>query len=125
MSLLIVVGYDGPGNSAKPFPVYMGRLSSEAEAAMAASPAARFEIIRNPVVLRKNGRGVAAAAPSNPTVKESLTVETPQPEAAALEADAEAAANEAAADPEPDPEPAAEPDPDPSATGSVSGKRRR
>jgi hypothetical protein len=123
MSLLIVVGYDGPGASAKPFPVYMGRVSSEAEAAMAASSAVRFGIIRNPVELRKNGKQSASAWVVEPAVKESFTAASDQlaepepvietPAAAALEADAEAADNETAEDP-------ATP-----VDGAVSGKRRR
>lgn len=111
MSLLIVVGYDGPGASAKPFPVYMGRVSSEADAAMAASTAARFEIIRNPVVLRKHGKRPAPAPVIEPEPVIAPVIETPA--AAALEADAEATENETAEDP---------------ATlvdGAVSGKRRR
>jgi hypothetical protein len=110
MSLLIVVGYAAPGASAKPFPVYMGRVSSEADAAMAASTAARFEIIRNPVVLRKHGKRPAPAPVAEPTEPEPV-IETPA--AAALEADAEAADNETAEDP-------ATP-----VDGAVSGKRRR
>jgi hypothetical protein len=110
MSLLIVVGYAAPGASAKPFPVYMGRVSSEADAAMAASTAARFEIIRNPVVLRKNGKRPAPAPVAEPAEPEPV-IETPA--AAALEADAEAAENETAEDP-------ATP-----VDGAVSGKRRR
>jgi hypothetical protein len=110
MSLLIVVGYAAPGASAKPFPVYMGRVSSEADAAMAASTAARFEIIRNPVVLRKHGKRPAPAPVAEPAEPEPV-IETPA--AAALEADAEAADNETAEDP-------ATP-----GDGAVSGKRRR
>jgi len=110
MSLLIVVGYAAPGASAKPFPVYMGRVSSEADAAMAASTAARFEIIRNPVVLRKHGKQSAPAPVIEPAEPEPV-IETPA--AAALEADAEAADNETAEDP-------ATP-----VDGAVSGKRRR
>lgn len=124
MSLVIVVGYDGPGASAKPFPVYMGRVSSEADAAMAASTAVRFGIIRNPVELRKNGKPSAPAPVIEPTAEESSVVasdqpagpeplETADPSAAALEADAEAADNETAEDP-------ATP-----VDGAVSGKRRR
>lgn len=110
MSLLIIVGYAAPGASAKPFPVYMGRVSSEADAAMAASTAARFEIIRNPVVLRKHGKRPAPAPVAEPAEPEPV-IETPA--AAALEADAEAAENETAEDP-------ATP-----VDGAVSGKRRR
>jgi hypothetical protein len=114
MSLLIVVGYAASGASAKPFPVYMGRVSSEADAAMAASTAARFEIIRNPVVLRKHGKRPAPAPVVEPAAPEPViepVIETPA--AAALEADAEAADNETAEDP-------ATP-----VDGAVSGKRRR
>jgi hypothetical protein len=127
MSLLIVVGYDGPGASAKPVPVYMGRVRSEADAAMAASTAVRFGIIRNPVELRKNGKQSASAWVVEPAAEESSEVASDQPAgpepvtepvtetpaAAALEADAEAAANETAE------EPAIPVD------GAVSGKRRR
>ena len=86
----------------------MGRVSSEAEAAMAASTAARFEIIRNPVVLRKHGKRPAPAPVAEPAEPEPV-IETPA--AAAL--DAEAAENETAEDP-------ATP-----VDGAVSGKRRR
>ena len=123
MSLLIVVGYDGPGASAKPFPVYMGRISSEADAAMAASPAARFEIVRNPVVLRKNGKRSAAApvvaVEPQPETVEPLPFSEPAPEAAALSADIEAA--EADTD-----TPSEDPDPDsPAAPAGISGKRKK
>lgn len=77
---------------------------------MAASTAARFEIIRNPVVLRKHGKRPAPAPVAEPAEPEPV-IETPA--AAALEADAEAADNETAEDP-------ATP-----VDGAVSGKRRR
>ena len=118
MSLLIVVGYDGPGASAKPFPVYMGRISSEADAAMASSPAARFEIIRNPVVLRKNGKRFAAApvvaVEPQPETVEPLPFSDPMPEPAAIEpAEADTAT------------PSEDPDPDSAAPAGISGKRKK
>lgn len=122
MSLIIVVGYDGPGTSANPSPVYTGRKSEEAEEAMAASDAVRFEIIRNPVVLRKWGRRVPApvvAVDPQPEPVEPLPFSEPAPEAAALSADIEAA--EADTD-----TPSEDPDPDsPAAPAGISGKRKK
>lgn len=120
MSLIIVVGYDGPGTSANPSAVYTGRKSAEADAAMAASDAVRFEIIRNPVVLRKWGRRVPApAVDPQPEPVEPLPFSEPAPEAAALSADIEAA--EADSD-----TPSEDPDPDsPAAPAGISGKRKK
>jgi len=122
MSLLIVVGYAAPGASAKPFPVYTGRKSAEADAAMAASNAVRFEIIKNPVTLRKWGRRVpdaVVAIEPQPETVEPLPFSEPAPEAAALSADIEAA--EADTD-----TPSEDPDPDsPAAPAGISGKRKK
>jgi hypothetical protein len=118
MSLLIVVGYDGPGASAKPFPVYMGRVRSEADAAMAASTAVRFGIIRNPVELRKNGKPSApapvVAADPQPETVEPLPFSEPAPEAADIEP-AETTTDT----------PSEDPDPDSPAPAGISGKRRK
>jgi hypothetical protein len=125
MSLIIVVGYDGPGTSAHPSAVYTGRKSAEAEAAMAASTAVRFEIVRNPVVLRKWGRRVPApvvavepppapvvAVEPPPAPVEPLPISDPMPDPAAIEpAEADT--------------PSEDPDPDSAAPAGISGKRRK
>ena len=64
-SLYIVIGFDGDGNSATPFAVYVGRKGSEMRAAMEKSDAARFEIFNNIAGLRK----------SNPRVRKAVEVE--------------------------------------------------
>lgn len=144
MSLIVVLGFDGPGASANPFPVYTGRKSAEADEAMASSDAVRFEIIKNPVTLRKRGLRYAAkmaaaeaeaaaeakakaaaeadAAPM--TAAEILEAAVPEKDAdiiaaevAALSADIEAAEADTDA-------PAENPDPD-SAAPAVSGKRKK
>jgi len=122
MSLVIVVGYDGPGASAKPFPVYMGRVSSEADKALAASNAVRFEIIRNPLVLRKRGRRyaeeqAAAAAAEAETAAATAGIET---EAAAEDETAALEAAETTTD-----TPSEDPDPDSPAPIGISGKRKK
>ena len=117
MSLIIVVGYDGPGTSANPSAVYTGRKSAEAEAAMAASTAVRFEIVRNPVVLRKWGRRVPApvvAVEPSPAPVEPLPFSDPMPDPAAIEpieADTDT--------------PSEDPDPDSAAPAGISGKRKK
>lgn len=60
MSLHIILGFDSPGSASIPSLVYAGRSGSEAQAAMAASTSARFEIIRNPITLRKNNPNATA-----------------------------------------------------------------
>lgn len=61
--LHIVVGYPDHAPSSKPFSVYVGQSGDEARAAMAASTAARFVILANPLGIRKvNPRAAANAA---------------------------------------------------------------
>lgn len=121
MSLIVVVGFDGPGASANPSPVYTGRKSAEAETAMAASNAVRFEIIRNPVVLRKRGRRYAEEQAAAAAAKAEAA-------AAAVEADVPAAEDEPAdleaAETTPD-TPSEDPDPDSPAPAGISGKRKK
>lgn len=61
-SLHIVVGYDGPGASAKPSLVYLGRSGSESAAALAASNFPRHEIFKNLVGIRKHNSKFSAPA---------------------------------------------------------------
>jgi hypothetical protein len=107
MRLIVVVGYHQDSRASKPFPVYAGRDSAEAEAAMEASHALVFDVIRNPTTVRKRRKTplpFCDPAPEvEPTVKESLSVE----EAAPVVAEA----------------PPAQPDVQPSS--GVSGKRGR
>lgn len=58
----IVLGLSGPGPAAKCWPVYVGNSGAEAQQAMAASPAPRFEIFSRVVGLRKNNPNAAANA---------------------------------------------------------------
>lgn len=122
MSLIIVVGYDGPGTSANPSAVYTGRKSAEADAAMAASDAVRFEIIRNPVTVRKWGRRVPAPMTASEILEAAVwekDADIIAAEVAALSADIEAA--EADTD-----TPSEDPDPDsPAAPAGISGKRKK
>lgn len=53
MSLFIILGFDGPGADAVPFPVYVGRDGAAGQEAMLASNAARFELLQNPPTRRK------------------------------------------------------------------------
>jgi len=107
MRLIVVIGYPEDSRSSKPFPVYAGRDSAEAEAAMAESPAVVFEIIRNPTTVRKRRKTPLPYCDPHPeveaTVAENATVE----EAAPVVAEA----------------PPAQPDVQPSS--GVSGKRGR
>jgi hypothetical protein len=86
MALHIVIGYDGNRNSAKPFPVYVGESRSEAEAARAASPAARFEVFSNVHGVRKAGRPAAApeqnSTPSRGNGPDGAEVADPTPPSA-------------------------------------------
>lgn len=113
MRLIVVVGYHQDSRTSKPFPVYAGRDSAEAVAAMEASHALVFDVIRNPTTVRKRRKTPLPFCDPAPdveaTVKESLSVE----ETATVE---EAAPIVAEAPP-------AQPDIAPS--GGVSGKRGR
>ena len=126
MRLLIAIGYESHESSAAPFSVYVGRKHEEMVQAMEASRAVRFEIVKNPTVLRKRAAAKPAlafsdpwtedktirwAAANNPAASASLPevdLDAVSPEAAALDADDEAASTETVADPAP-----------------VSGKRKR
>lgn len=131
MRLLIAIGYESHESAADPFPVYVGRKHEEMVQAMEASRAVRFEIVKNPTVLRKRAavkpalnaeeysepwtedKTIRWAAANNPAASASLPevdLDAVSPEAAALDADDEAAAtdDQTVADPAP-----------------VSGKRKR
>lgn len=106
MRLIVVVGYNQDSRTSKPFPVYAGRDSAEAEAAMEASNALVFDVIRNPTTVRKRRKSPLPYSDPHPvveTVEEAATIE----EAAPVVAEA----------------PPAQPDVQPS--GGVSGKRGR
>ena len=107
MSLIVVVGYPQDSRSSKPFPVYAGRDSAEAEAAMEASNALVFDVIRNPTTVRKRRKTPMPYSDPHPVVE---TVE-------------EAATIEEAAPVVEDTDPPAQPDVQPSS--GVSGKRGR
>jgi len=132
MRLIVVIGYLEESRSSKPIGVYAGRSSDEAEKAMEDSQAVLFEIIRNPITVRKRRKTPLPSRPpapdTPPTVKESLPVapepvSAPAPVAEALDADAEAAANEDTAPAEDTAPP--EPPPAPATTGSISGKSKK
>lgn len=133
MRLLIAIGYESHESAAAPFSVYVGRKHEEMVKAMEASTAVRFEIVKNPTVLRKR----AAVRPSLPEVDLDANDEAaatdveadPAPSldlhrTAALDADDEAAATD-------DQTVAAPADDEAAATGTVadpapvSGKRKR
>jgi hypothetical protein len=62
-ALNIVIGFDGPGTTAKPAPVYVGYSGTEAAKAMQDSSACRFELFRGVRGIRKhNARAAANAA---------------------------------------------------------------
>jgi hypothetical protein len=75
MRLIVVIGYPEDSRTSKPFPVYAGRDSAEADKAMAESQAVVFEIIRNPTTVRKRKKAVAPAPVVEPTAEESSVVE--------------------------------------------------
>jgi len=113
MRLIVVVGYHQDSRTSKPFPVYAGRDSAEAEEAMEASDALVFDVIRNPTTVRKRRKTplpYCDPAPEvEPTAEESSVVEE-------IETVEEAAPVVAEAPP-------AQPDVQPSS--GVSGKRGR
>ena len=106
MRLIVVIGYHSDSRASKPFPVYAGRDSAEAEAAMEASEGVVFEIIRNPTTVRKRRKAGV------PAVVEAAEV---------------ARAASATAEQEPVVEDNAAPAPpaDVAPSGGVSGKRGR
>ena len=53
MSLHLILGFDSQHADAKPSVVYLGKDGDAAQAAVAKSKAARFEIFRNPAGVRK------------------------------------------------------------------------
>ncbi len=70
--LIVIIGFDGQGSASNPIPVYVGRSGAEGEAAIAADfKSARFEILKNPVTLRKNNPKYTPAAPPLPVLKEA------------------------------------------------------
>ena len=75
MRLIVVIGYPEDSRTSKPFPVYAGRDSAEADKAMAESQAVVFEIIRNPTTVRKRKKAGAPAPVVEPTTEESSVVE--------------------------------------------------
>lgn len=110
MRLLVVIGYHSDSRASKPFPVYAGRDSAEAEAAMEASNALVFEIIRNPATVRKRRRTPLPYSEPHPV---EAVVETPE-EAATIEEKPVVEDNAAPAPPA-----------DAAPSGGVSGKRGR
>jgi hypothetical protein len=70
MRLIVVIGYPDESRASKPFPVYAGRDSAEADAAMGQSDAVIFDVIKNPTTIRKRKKAVAApvAVPAAETV---------------------------------------------------------
>jgi hypothetical protein len=75
MRLIVVVGYHQDSRTSKPFPVYAGRDSAEAEAAMEASNAVVFDVIRNPTTVRKRRKAGVPAPEVEPTAEESSVAE--------------------------------------------------
>ena len=75
MSLIIILGFDGPSGTAKPSLVYVGRSGEEARLAQAAdTTSVRFELLKNPVTQRKNNANRTA-----PSVVESPPAEEAPP----------------------------------------------
>ena len=106
MRLLVVIGYHSDSRASKPFPVYAGRDSAEAEAAMEASNALVFEVIRNPTTVRKRRKTPLPFSEPHPVVA--------TPEEAAIEEQPVVEYNAAPAPPA-----------DVAPSGGVSGKRGR
>jgi hypothetical protein len=86
MRLIVVVGYHQDSRTSKPFPVYAGRDSAEAEAAMEASDALVFDVIRNPTTVRKRRKSplpysdphpVEPVAEVDPAEEEPVVAEAP------------------------------------------------
>ena len=107
MRLIVVIGYHADSRSSKPFPVYAGRDSAEADEAMEASNALVFEVIRNPTTVRKRRKTPLPFSEPHPVVQ---TAE----EAAAIEEQPVVEDNAAPAPPA-----------DVAPSGGVSGKRGR
>lgn len=94
MRTILVIGYDGPGSSAKPTPVYCGYDRSEADAVMAADTVSvRFEITKIDRAIRKENT-------RHPSIAAAAAAENERNAAAAAAADARVAAAAAAADAE-------------------------
>jgi len=64
MSLHVVIGFDGPSQTATPSVVYLGRDGSEAESAIKASSVFRYESFRNPAGVRKHNPNHRASEPA-------------------------------------------------------------
>jgi hypothetical protein len=73
MRLIVVIGYHEDSRASKPFPVYAGRDSAEADAAMERSQGLVFEIIRNPTTVRKRRKAAPVAVVQ--TAEEAATIE--------------------------------------------------
>jgi hypothetical protein len=71
MRLIVVIGYPEDSRSSEPFPVYAGRDSAAAEAAMGQSTAVLFDIMKNPTVVRKRNKAVIAATSAAEPVTET------------------------------------------------------
>jgi hypothetical protein len=82
MGLHVIIGYDGHGNAARPFPVYVGRDKNAALTAEAASNAVRFERFNNAAGLRKHNDAHDPSKPSDAT-RELAVATAPTPVAAA------------------------------------------
>lgn len=72
MRLIVVIGYPDDSRASDPFPVYAGRDSEAADAAMGQSTAVLFDIIKNPTVVRKRNKAVIAAAPAAEPVTKTV-----------------------------------------------------
>ena len=69
MRLIVVIGYPDESRASKPFPVYVGRDSTEADAAMGASEAVIFDVIKNPTTIRKRWKAAPAAPAAEPVAE--------------------------------------------------------
>jgi hypothetical protein len=78
--LFVVVGYPDTNPTAQPFPVYVGTNGDEKRAAIAASSAARFLILDNPLGIRKNNapRPVPATALPEAATSDPALVPSPR-----------------------------------------------
>ena len=78
MRLIVVIGYHADSRASKPVPVYVGRSSVEADAAMDASNALVFEVIRNPTTVRKRRKTPLPFSEPHPvveTAEDAATIE--------------------------------------------------
>lgn len=112
MRLIVVIGYPDESRASKPFPVYVGRDSTEADAAMGASDAVIFDVIKNPTTIRKRWKAAPAAPAAEPVAEPAEGADGPigeqGPEGTAGAPDADDTASA----------------PAPVKAGTLSGKRR-